>query len=125
MPYTIYTAKATIKDAQGNSNKIDVFVSDKEKVLADIESAKEEALQQIGTDNQHGVRGTAITEMQTIANEINRSTSNQLTDASAINNWNIQRNAVFIKMFGGGTKTHPQFTKVSGTWDSEGTFIPN
>ena len=47
-----------------------------------------------------------------------------LTDASAINNWDINSNIDFTIMFG-STPVHPEFTKVSGTWDSGGTFTPN
>ncbi len=47
-----------------------------------------------------------------------------LTDASAINNWNINASINFGGMFG-GAPSHPEFTNVFGTWDSEGTFIPN
>ena len=47
-----------------------------------------------------------------------------LTDASAINNWNINANINFTYMFI-NAPVHPEFTKVSGTWDSEGTFTPN
>ena len=47
-----------------------------------------------------------------------------LQDASAINDWNIQRTAIFGNMFF-NTPTHPEFNKVPGTWDSNGTFTPN
>ena len=47
-----------------------------------------------------------------------------LTDASAINNWNINTSIDFSYMFR-ATPVHPEFTQVSGTWDSEGTFTPN
>ena len=47
-----------------------------------------------------------------------------LTDASAINNWDINSNIDFTQMFA-STPVHPEFTKVSGTWDSNGTFTPN
>ncbi len=46
-----------------------------------------------------------------------------LTDASAINNWNINSGINFEGMFYHDT-VHPEFTKVTGTWDSEGTFTP-
>lgn len=46
-----------------------------------------------------------------------------LTDASAINNWNIRSDADFTGMFN-GAPSHPEFTKVAGTWNSNGTFIP-
>ena len=47
-----------------------------------------------------------------------------LEDASAINDWNIQRNAYFGQMFC-FTDTHPEFTKVPGTWQGWGDFVPN
>ena len=46
-----------------------------------------------------------------------------LSDASAINNWNIKSDAFFNNMFK-STPVHPEFTKVSGTW-SNGTFTPS
>ena len=47
-----------------------------------------------------------------------------LTDVSAINNWDIQKTANFSGMFA-KTPIHPEFTKVPGTWNSSGTFIPS
>ena len=47
-----------------------------------------------------------------------------LVDASAINNWNINSSIDFTKMFYHDS-VHPVFTKVSGTWDENGTFTPN
>ena len=47
---------------------------------------------------------------------------NKITDASFINNWNINSTANFARMFR-GVPTHPEFTKVQGTWSS-GTFTP-
>ena len=46
-----------------------------------------------------------------------------MIDASAINGWNIQPTATFSQMFK-NTPTHPKFTKVPGTWHSNGTFTP-
>ena len=46
-----------------------------------------------------------------------------LTDASGINNWDITKVTEFTNMFK-QCSTHPEFTKVTGTWDSEGTFTP-
>ena len=48
---------------------------------------------------------------------------NPITDASGINNWNITKVTNFELMFS-GCPTHPEFTKVTGTWDSDGTFTP-
>ena len=47
-----------------------------------------------------------------------------LTDASGINGWNIKSTANFTNMFY-NTPVHPTFTRVSGTWNSEGTFVPS
>lgn len=47
-----------------------------------------------------------------------------LTDASGINNWNIKSECNFTNMFS-NCSTHPNFTKITGTWDENGTFIPN
>ena len=51
-----------------------------------------------------------------------------LSDASGINNWDITNvdisNNGFLKMFN-NTPSHPTFTKRTGTWDDEGTFIPS
>ncbi len=47
-----------------------------------------------------------------------------LTDASAINNWNIKSNANFREMFR-YAPIHANFTKIAGTWNSVGTFVPN
>lgn len=49
--------------------------------------------------------------------------SNPITNASGINNWNITKVTNFNSMFS-GCSTHPEFTKVVGTWDSDGTFTP-
>ncbi len=48
---------------------------------------------------------------------------NPITDASGINNWNITKVTNFELMFS-GCPTHPEFTKVTGTWDEGGTFTP-
>ena len=45
-----------------------------------------------------------------------------LTNASSINNWNISSNATFTRMFI-NAPSHPEFSKVPGTW-SVGTFTP-
>ena len=47
-----------------------------------------------------------------------------LTDASGINNWNIKSDCDFTNMFS-NCSTHPNFTKITGTWDENGTFTPN
>ncbi|MGN1270092.1 MAG: hypothetical protein ACI4UU_04410 [Clostridia bacterium] len=47
-----------------------------------------------------------------------------MTDASEINNWNIANVTNFESMFH-SCPTHPEFTKVTGTWNDEGTFIPS
>ena len=40
------------------------------------------------------------------------------------NDWNISKVTNFGGMFE-NVPTHPDFTKVEGTWDSNGTFTPN
>ena len=40
------------------------------------------------------------------------------------NDWNISKVTNFGGMFK-NVPTHPDFTKVEGTWDSNGTFTPN
>ena len=47
----------------------------------------------------------------------------KLTSASGINNWDITKVESFGGMFG-SCPTHPEFTKVTGTWESNGTFTP-
>lgn len=49
--------------------------------------------------------------------------SNPITNASGINNWNITKVTNFELMFS-GCPTHPEFTKVTGTWNDVGTFTP-
>ena len=49
--------------------------------------------------------------------------SNPITDSSGINNWNITKVTDFVGMFY-LCPTHPEFTKVTGTWDESGTFTP-
>ncbi len=46
-----------------------------------------------------------------------------IVNASSINNWNINSSATYTNMFQNVT-THPEFTKVIGTWDDQGTFTP-
>lgn len=48
---------------------------------------------------------------------------NPITDASGINNWNITKVTDFAGMFY-LCPTHPEFTKVTGTWNESGTFTP-
>ena len=47
----------------------------------------------------------------------------ELTGASGINNWDITKVESFSSMFW-NCPTHPEFTKVTGTWDDGGTFTP-
>ena len=49
-----------------------------------------------------------------------------LSDTSAINDWDIRNvaNGKFGRMFW-DTPTYPNFTKVQGTWNDDGTFTPN
>ena len=46
-----------------------------------------------------------------------------ITDSSAINDWNITNVTNFANMFYNVTNK-PEFTKVQGTWQANGTFIP-
>ena len=46
-----------------------------------------------------------------------------LTDASAINEWNLDPSANFSSRFE-GTSIRPNFTNLEGTWNG-GTFVPN
>lgn len=46
-----------------------------------------------------------------------------LTNTSGINNWDITNVTSFYRMFS-ECPTHPEFTKVTGTWDSTGSFTP-
>lgn len=46
-----------------------------------------------------------------------------LTNTSGINNWDITNVTSFGRMFS-ECPTHPEFTKVTGTWDSTGSFTP-
>lgn len=50
-----------------------------------------------------------------------------LTDASAINDWDISKGTIFYRMFhvSGGTAVIPEFSKRSGKFDADGTFIPD
>lgn len=77
--------------------------------------------------------GTGITNLEALANwDVSNITDmsyafyqcSNLVDASAINEWNIKSTANFTQMFG-NTPVHPTFTKVAGTWDSNGTFTPS
>ena len=48
----------------------------------------------------------------------------QLTDTSALNDWDILNTSNFTNMFL-NCPSHPEFTKRPGTWDGNGTFIPS
>ncbi len=47
-----------------------------------------------------------------------------IIDTSGINNWDIRSVTSFTKMFK-NTPVHPEFTQVTGTWSSDGTFTPS
>lgn len=47
----------------------------------------------------------------------------KLIDASGINDWNIINVRNFTSMFA-MSSVHPEFAKVTGTWDDSGTFTP-
>ena len=85
------------------------------------------------TDMTAMFSGTSLTNLQALGGwNVSSVTTMQamfytistLTDASAINNWNIDSSDNFTEMFK-DTPVHPTFTSVSGTWDSNGTFIPS
>jgi len=48
----------------------------------------------------------------------------KLEDASAINNWDIRKVKNFDNMFG-HSPVKPVFSLRPGTWDSNGTYIPD
>lgn len=50
--------------------------------------------------------------------------SSLISDSNSINNWNIKNTANFTYMFR-NVPTHPEFTKIQGTWNAQGTFIPS
>ncbi len=50
--------------------------------------------------------------------------NNRLNDSSQINNWDITKVSNFDHFFY-STPSKPEFTKVSGTWASNGTFTPD
>lgn len=74
MPYTINTAQATILDSNGQSHRIDVF-------SGDVEEAQQIAINEITVTKEE-----AKAELETIANNVNTATSNQVTDVSAVAN---------------------------------------
>ena len=47
-----------------------------------------------------------------------------LTNVDSINNWDINRNIEFYQMFY-NSSSHPDIIKVAGTWNTQGTFIPD
>ena len=47
-----------------------------------------------------------------------------LSDASGINDWDINMVTNFNKIFR-NAPVHPEFTKRAGTWDANGTFTPS
>lgn len=76
--------------------------------------------------------GTDITNLDTLKNwDVSNVTSmdhmfegHSLKDASGINDWNVTNVISFDMMFYGQT-VHPEFTKVKGTWEYNGTFTPD
>ncbi len=48
----------------------------------------------------------------------------KLTNASSINNWHVENVTNFQGMFS-QQSVHPDWTYVTGTWDSDGTFTPD
>ncbi|MGN1270270.1 MAG: BspA family leucine-rich repeat surface protein [Clostridia bacterium] len=85
------------------------------------------------TDMSYLFYGCDITNLSALSNwDVSNVTNMQnmfygcskLTDASGINDWNIVNVINFGYMFY-STPTHPEFTKVIGTWDDNGTFNLN
>lgn len=83
--------------------------------------------------NMYDAGGSSITNLSSLSkwNVSNVTNMNSmfymcmnLSDASGINNWNIVNVTGFYSMFG-LCSTHPNFTKVTGTWDELGTFTPD
>lgn len=60
-----------------------------------------------------------VTYFQTMLGDCSR-----LEGTLWINDWNISANANFTQMFY-LSPLHPEFTKVAGTCDANGTFSPN
>ena len=75
-----------------------------------------------GLKNLEYLRNWDVSNVTSMVSMFNRNSS--LTDASAINDWNISKDINYNYMFQ-NTPSHPTFTKVSGTWNGSGTFIPN
>jgi len=73
-----------------------------------------------GVSKLHGLENWDVS----LVNNFNSTFKNipTLQDASAINDWDIQKTANFTYMFN-ATPIHPEFSKVPGTW-SNGTFTP-
>ena len=68
------------------------------------------------------IRNWNIDNVNSFESTFARCTS--LNDVSGIANWNIKKTMNFTKMFY-QSPTHPEFSKLSGIWNSSGTFIPN
>lgn len=70
----------------------------------------------------HGLENWNVSNVTTMKESFKDLIS--LQDASAINDWDITHVTDFTNVFY-NTPVHPEFSKVSGTWDSNGIFIPN
>lgn len=68
------------------------------------------------------IRNWDVSNVKTMTSAFSEMT--MLNDASAINNWDISNVTDFTKMFY-HTNAKPTFTRVTGTFDNNGTFIPN
>ena len=81
--------------------------------------------QLFSTTDLKTLEGLENWDVSSVTNMVFMISDNQnMTDASAINNWNIQPTTNFKNMFC-NVPTHPEFSKVPGTWDSNGTFTPD
>ena len=88
--------------------------------VTDMSSMFEDAKSLTSIDGLENWNTSNVTDMSKMF-----SGDRSLSDTSAINDWDIRNVASgkFEHMFW-DTPTHPDFTKVQGTW-SDGTFIPN
>ncbi len=78
--------------------------------------------QALQIENLESLKSWDVSKVETF--ECMFSACTNLSDASAINDWNISNNANFHAMFS-KAPSHPEFSKIDGTWGDANTFIPN
>ncbi len=71
--------------------------------------------------NLNDIKDWNVENVTTMQGMFNGSTG--IEDASAINDWNITDTTNYQDMFY-QVSTHPEFTKIQGTWSTNGTFTP-